>query len=73
LSGYDLIAGKELTSQIINSTHAYEKLDTTLSKDDINLLIEFKDKPISTFLKSLGIESHLSNILYYAIGCFEEN
>lgn len=43
LSGYDLIAEKEITSAIINSTHAYEKLDTTLSKDDISLLVEYKD------------------------------
>ena len=56
LSGYDLIAGKEITSAIINSTHAYEKLDTTLSKDDISLLVEYKDKPIASFLKILGIE-----------------
>jgi len=41
LSGYDLIAGKELTSSIINSTHAYEKLDTNMSKEDITLLVEF--------------------------------
>jgi RAB protein geranylgeranyltransferase component A len=73
LSGYDLIAGKEITSAIINSTHAYEKLDTTLSKDDISLLVEYKDRPISNFLKALGIDTHLSDILYYAIGCFEEN
>lgn len=73
LQGYDLIAGKELTSKIINSTHAYEKLDTTLSKDEITLLIEFKDQPITNFMAKLGIETHLQHILYFAIGCFEEN
>lgn len=73
LQGYDLIAGKELTSKIINSTHAYEKLDTTLSKDEISLLLDFKDKPIRLFLEQLGIESHLQNILYFAIGYFEES
>lgn len=51
LNGYDLIAGKELTSKIINSTHAYEKLDTTLSKDEISLLLDYKDKPIKLFLE----------------------
>jgi len=50
LQGYDLISGKELTSKIINSTHAYEKLDTTLSKEEITLLIEYKNRPIKQFL-----------------------
>lgn len=73
LQGYDLIAGKELTSKIINSTHAYEKLDTTLSKDEIRMLVEYKDRPIREFLEKLGIETHLQNILYFAIGSFEES
>lgn len=59
LQGYDLIAGKEITSKIINSTHAYEKLDTTLSKDEITMLVEFKDQPVKSFLEKLGIETHL--------------
>ena len=59
LQGYDLIAGKELTSKIINSTHVYDKLDTTLSKDEITMLVEYKDLPIRTFLEKLGIETHL--------------
>jgi hypothetical protein len=73
LNGYDLIAGKEITSKLINSTHAYEKLDTTLSKDEILHLVEYKDKPIKEFLEWLGIETHLQNILYFSIGSFEES
>jgi RAB protein geranylgeranyltransferase component A len=73
LQGYDVISGKEITSKIINSTHAYEKLDTTLTKDEITMLLDFKDKPIREFLEQLGIETHLQNILYFAIGSFEES
>lgn len=73
LQGYDLIAGKELTSKIINSTHAYEKLDTTLTKDEITLLIDYKDQPIPNFLAKLGVETHLENVLYFAIGAFDES
>jgi len=43
LSGYDLLAGTELTNQIINSTHVYEKLDTKLSKEEITLLLNYRD------------------------------
>ena len=37
------------------------------------MLVEFKDLPIKSFLDKLGIETQLQNILYYAIGCFEES
>lgn len=57
---------------MINSTHAYEKLDTTLTKAEIQELCEYADKPVEQFLLSLGIEQHLRDILYFAIGCFEE-
>jgi RAB protein geranylgeranyltransferase component A len=59
LNGYDLLAGTELTSKIINSTRAYEKLDTTLSKEDIAMLLDFKDLKISEFLEKLGLQEHL--------------
>ena len=62
-----------MTSQMINSTRAYEKLDTTLSKEDISMLLDFKEKPITEFLESLSISLHLQNVLFYAIGSFEQN
>ena len=73
LQGYDQLAGKELTTKISHSTHEYEKLDTTLTKDEICLLVEYKDRPICEFLDKLGVETNLQNILYFAIGCFEES
>lgn len=59
LNGYDTLSETEITSQMINSTRAYEKLDTTLSKEDIQMLLDFKDKPITEFLDSLKISLHL--------------
>ena len=34
LSGYDKLSDKEVTSQIINSTHVYDKLDIELTTQD---------------------------------------
>ena len=57
LSGYDKLAEVDLTSQRINSTRAYEKIDVELSKADYDLLMKYKDKPIVEFLsEGLKIE-----------------
>lgn len=73
LRGYDKLTDKKITTEIMNSTHVYEKLDIELSAAEFQQLVDYRDKPIADFLQTLGIEGQLRDILLYAIGFFTSN
>ncbi|CDW88529.1 UNKNOWN [Stylonychia lemnae] len=72
LAGYDKIAQREITKEKINSTHTFEK-EIDINLEEQAKILDNKDKPIRSFLESMGIEKKMQDILLYAIGGINEN